>query len=119
MSNDSMHSHYICTNRVEQHSANILPVAVLQTRPAELTFGPNTEPTAADGLSVQSLLSALVTRAALQRQNTRGQWQIWRGGYQPRRVPREPDGTHLLLVPDLVFAAVRYVFQVVFCNLID
>lgn len=119
MSIDSLHSHYICTNRVEQHSANILPVAVLQTRPAELTFGPNTEPTAADRLSVQSLLSALVTRAALQRQDTQGQWQTWRGGHRPRRVLREPDGTHLLLVPDLVFAAVRYVFQVVFCNLID
>lgn len=79
-----MHFHCISTNRVEQCSANILPVAVLQTRPAELTFGPNTEPTAADCLSVQSLLSALVTRAALQRHNTRGQWQTWRGGYRPR-----------------------------------
>ena len=32
---------------------------------------------------------------------------------------RQPVDLHLLLVPDLVFAAVRYVVQVFFCDLID
>lgn len=79
--------HIICTNRVEQHSADILPIAVLQTRPAELTFGPHTEPTATDRLSVQSLLPALVTRAALRGQNAHGLWQTLRGWRISMAIP--------------------------------
>lgn len=56
----------ISTDRVEQHSAYVLSIAVLQAWPTELTFGPHTETTAAHRLGVQSLLSALVTRAALE-----------------------------------------------------
>lgn len=111
--------YFICTNLVEQHSADILPIAVLQTRPAELTFGPHTEPTATDRLSVQSLLPALVTRAALQRQMHTDCDKPWEAEESPWRSPQEPVDLHLLLVPDLVFAAVRYVVQVFFCDLID
>ena len=57
----------VSTDRVEQHSANVLSIAVLQAGPAELTFGPHTETTATHCLCVHSLLSALVTRAALER----------------------------------------------------
>lgn len=70
---------FICTNRVKQHSADILPIAVLQTGPAELAFGPHAEPAATDGLSVQSLLPALVTRAALQGHNAHAHWHTPRG----------------------------------------
>lgn len=79
--------YFIFTNRVEQHSADILPIAVLQTRPAELTFGPHTEPTATDRLRVQSLLPALVTRAALQRPNAHGLWQTPRGWRISTAIP--------------------------------
>lgn len=58
------------TNRVEQHSAYVFSVAILQAWPTELTFGPHTKPTATYCLGVQSLLSALVTRAALKEQHT-------------------------------------------------
>lgn len=111
--------YFIFTNRVEQHSADILPIAVLQTRAAELTFGPHTEATATDRLRVQSLLPALVTRAALQRPNAHGPWQTPRAWRISTAIPGEPVDLHLLLVPDLVFAAVCYVVQVVFCDLID
>lgn len=56
----------VSTDRVEQHSAYVLSVAVLQAGPTELTFGPHTETTATHCLCVHSLLSALVTRAALE-----------------------------------------------------
>lgn len=55
----------ISTDRVKQHCANILSVAVLQARPTELTFAPHTETAATHCLGVQSFLSALVTRASL------------------------------------------------------
>lgn len=58
------------TDRVEQHGADVLPVAVLQAGPTELTFGPDADPAATNGLSVQSLLSALVARAALRETST-------------------------------------------------
>lgn len=70
---------FICTNRVKQHSADILPIAVLQTGPAELAFGPHAEPAATDGLGVQSLLPALVTRAALQGHDAHAHWHTPRG----------------------------------------
>lgn len=59
---------HVITDRVEQHSAHVLSVAVPQAQPTELTFGPHTETTATHCLGVQSLLSALVTWAAL------GEW---------------------------------------------
>lgn len=103
------------TDRVEQHSADVLPVAVLQAGPTELTFGPDADPAATNGLSVQSLLSALVARAALRETS---QTRLKSRPNPGRRRRGRAAVAHVLLVPDLVFAAVRDVHQVIFGDLV-
>lgn len=125
---------WIRTNRVQQHGAYVLSIAVLQAWSTELTFGPHTETTATHCLSVQSLLSALVTRASLEENTHTDTHTGWKEMMHQLRKPENtthscrlplaliwgrPDETHILLVPDLVFAAVRYVVQVFFGDLVD
>lgn len=70
MKNENVSHVCISTNRVKQYSVYIFSIAVLQAWSTELTFGPHTNPTATYCLGIQSLLSALVTRAALNEQHT-------------------------------------------------
>ena len=55
----------LVSDRIKQRFPDILSISVPQARPTELTLNPTTVLTAAARLSVDSFLSALVTRGAL------------------------------------------------------